>query len=89
MSTKLTINLPKPVAASDNCLPHAAMALGSIRGNTTRPQSALVARLVIQEQPGGWVMHRLDGQGGFIGDSAHPTKEDALREARREFGIGS
>ena len=85
--SKLTIDLPKPLPAADNCLPHAAMALGSIRGGSTRPAPALVARLVIQEQLGSWVLYRLDTQGGFVGDTWHPTRDDALREVRREFGI--
>ena len=25
--------------------------------------------------------------GGFVGDSWHGTKEDALRQAKREFGV--
>jgi hypothetical protein len=85
--TKLTIQLPKPVPASDNCLPHAAMALGSIRGVGTRPAPALVSRLIIQEQLGSWVLYRLDDQGGFVGDTWHPTRQDAIDEVRREFGI--
>lgn len=86
MSEKLTINLPKPLPASDDCLPHAAMALGSVRGSGTRPVAALVSRLVIQAQLGSWVMYRLDGAGGFVGDTWHPTRQDALDQARREFG---
>lgn len=85
--SKISITLPKPKPASDDCLPHAAMALGSIRGVGTRPQQALVSRLVIQEQMGSWVMYRMDDQGGFVGDTWHPTKEDALAEAKREFGV--
>jgi hypothetical protein len=85
--TKLTIQLRKPVPASDNCLPHAAMALGSIRGVGTRPAPALVSRLVIQEQLGSWVLYRLDEQGGFVGDTWHPTRQDAIEEVRREFGV--
>ena len=87
MSEKVTINLPEARAASDDCLPHAAMALGSGRGVGTRPSSALVSRLVIQEQLDNWVLYRLDAQGGFIGDTWHPTRQDALGQARREFGI--
>lgn len=87
MNEKLTINLPKPRPASDDCLPHAAMALGSIRGVGTRPAPKLVSRLVIQEQLGSWVMYRMDSEGGFVGDTWHPTREDALSEAKREFGI--
>ena len=85
--SKLTIQLPKPVPASDNCLPHAAMSLGSVRGVGTRPAPALVSRLVIQEQLGSWVLYRLDGQGGFVGDTWHPTRQDAIDEVRREFGV--
>ena len=88
MSQKLTINLPIPKPACDDCLPHAAMALGSVRGAGTRPAPALVSRLVIQEQLGGWVMYRMDEHGGFVGDTWHPSREDALGEARREFGVG-
>jgi hypothetical protein len=84
---KLTIQLPKPVPASDNCLPHAAMSLGSVRGVGTRPAPALVSRLVIQEQLGSWVLYRLDDQGGFVGDTWHPTRQDAIDEVRREFGV--
>ena len=73
--------------ACDDCLPHAAMALGSIRGSGTRPAQALVSRLVIQEQMGSWVMYRMDEQGGFVGDTWHPSREDALKEAKREFGV--
>jgi len=84
---KLTIQLPKPVPASDNCLPHAAMSLGSVRGVGTRPAPALVSRLVIQEQLGSWVLYRLDDQGGVVGDTWHPTRQDAIDEVRREFGV--
>ena len=87
MSQKISIQLPRPKPACDDCLPHAAMALGSIRGAGTRPAPAMVSRLVIQEQLGGWVMYRLDEQGGFVGDTWHPSREDALGEARREFGV--
>lgn len=85
---KIVINLDPPKPASDDCLPHAAMTLGSLRGLTTRPREALVHRIVIQEQShGDWLMIRMDDSGGFVGDTSHPTKEDALRTARREFGI--
>jgi hypothetical protein len=87
MDSKLTINLPKPMPATDHCLPHAAMALGSIRGASVRPVRALVGRLVIQQQLDGWVLYRLDPHGGFVGDSWHPTRDDAVREAKNEFGI--
>ena len=87
MPEKLTINLPTPMPACDDCLPHAAMALGGIRGVGTRPAPALVSRLVIQEQLGSYVMYRIDAQGGFVGDTWHPTRQDALNEAKREFGV--
>jgi hypothetical protein len=87
MSHKITIQLPHPRPACDDCLPHAAMALGSVRGAGTRPTPAMVSRLVIQEQLGGWVMYRMDDQGGFVGDTWHPSREDALKEARREFAV--
>lgn len=84
---KLIIDLPQSKSACDDCLPHAAMALGSIRGVGTRPAPKLVARLVIQEQMGSWVMYRMDAEGGFVGDTWHPNREDALKEAKREFGV--
>jgi hypothetical protein len=87
MSEKFSIQLPHPKPASDDCLPHAAMSLGSIRGVGTRPAPKLVARLVIQEQLGSWVMYRMDSDGGFVGDTWHPTREDALKQARSEFGV--
>ena len=85
---KIVINLDPPKPASDDCLPHAAMTLGSIRGMNTRPRAALVHRIVIQEQShGDWLLIRMDDAGGFIGDTSHPTKEDALHTVKREFGI--
>lgn len=88
MSEKIVINLATPMPASDDCLPHAAMTLGSIRGVSTRPRAALVSRIVIQQQSqGDWTMIRLDEGGGFVGDTSHPTKEDALKTARREFNL--
>jgi hypothetical protein len=88
MSGKIVINLDKPMPASDDCLPHAAMTLGSVRGSTTRPRGALVHRIVIEEQsPGHWIVIRLDDAGGFIGDTSHATKDDALRTVKSEFGI--
>ena len=85
---KLSTNLPTPVAASNDCLPHAAMTLGSIRGMTARPTSgALVSRLVIQESMGQWYLYRLDDCGGFVGDTSHPTLDDAMETAKKEFGV--
>jgi len=83
---KLTINLKKPMPASNDCLPHAAMNLGAARGVGLRPVPGMVARLVIQPQFDAWCLFRLDKDGGFVGDSWHPTKDDALHQARREFG---
>ena len=87
MSTKIVINLKKPMPASDDCLPHAAMTLGSIRGVGTRPQQTLVSRLVIQESMGQWMLYRMDDRGGFVGDTSHPTKEDAIETAKKEFHL--
>ncbi len=87
MSDKVTILLSKPMPASDDCLPHAAMTLGSIRGVGTRPTVGMVTRLVIEPQFGNWCLYRLDADGGFIGDTWHPSKEDALHTANREFGV--
>ena len=72
--------------ASNDCLPHAAMNLGSVRGVGLRPTPGIVARLVIQKQMDAWCLFRLDEHGGYVGDSWHPSKEDALHQARREFG---
>jgi len=87
MSHRIVIDLPKPVPASNDCLPHAAMNLGATRGVGIRPAPGMVSRLVIEEQLGAWCLYRLDDGGGFVGDSWHPTKQDALHQARREFGI--
>ena len=84
---KVVINLTRPMPASNDCLPHAAMNLGSVRGVGLRPVPGMVARLVIQQQLDAWCLFRLDKDGGFVGDSWHPTKEDALHQARREFGV--
>jgi hypothetical protein len=84
---KIVINLNPPMPASDDCLPHAAMTLGSLRG-AMHPRVTLVHRIVIQQQAhGDWLLIRMDDAGGFVGDTSHPTKEDALRTAGREFGI--
>jgi hypothetical protein len=83
---KIVINLPKPMPASNDCLPHAAMNLGSVRGVGMHPRVGMVSRLVIQPQLDAWCFFRMDKDGGFVGESWHPTKEDALHQARREFG---
>jgi hypothetical protein len=83
---KIVIQLKKPMLASNDCLPHAAMNLGAARGVGMRPQPGMVARLVIQPQLSAWCLFRLDKDGGFVGDSWHPTRDDALYQARKEFG---
>ena len=87
LMSKIAINLPRPMPASNDCLPHAAMNLGSARGVGLTPIPGMVLRLVIEPQMGAWVFHRQDAHGGFVGDSWHNTKEDALRQAKREFGV--
>jgi hypothetical protein len=87
VSDKLVINLKKPLPASNDCLPHAAMNLGAPRGVGILPRPGLVSRLVLQEQSDAWCLYRLDDAGGFVGDSWHGTREDALHQMRREFGI--
>jgi len=84
---KIVINLAKPLPASNDCLPHAAMNLGNARGVGLQPRPGMVSRLVIQEQLDAWCFFRLDEHGGFVGESWHPTKDDALHQAKREFGI--
>jgi hypothetical protein len=83
---KIVVTLKKPMPASNDCLPHAAMNLGAARGVGLRPVPGMVARLVIQPQLDAWCLFRLDEGGGFVGDSWHPTMEDAMHQARREFG---
>jgi hypothetical protein len=87
MSEKIVINLKKPLPASNDCLPHAAMNLGSARGVGMTPRPGMVSRLVLQEQNDSWCLYRLDDKGGFVGDSWHGTKEDALHQMKREFGV--
>ena len=88
MADKVVFQLPKPMPASNDCLPHAAMNLGAPRGLGLKPVAGgMVSRLVIEPQMGAWVFYRLDANGGFVGDSWHPTKEDAIGQARREFNV--
>jgi hypothetical protein len=84
---KLTFTLPKPVEASNDCLPHAAMNLGAGNGVGMRPRPGMVSRLVLEEQFGNWVLYRLDADGGFVGDTWHGTREDAVWQAKKEFGV--
>ena len=86
---KTIINLPKPMPASNDCLPHAAMALGNVRGVGMQPRAGMVSRLVIQPQNGAWCFFRMDADGGFVGESWHPTREDAMYQAKNEFGLVS
>ena len=83
---KLTLLLKKPTPASNDCLPHAAMNLGAARGVGVRPVPGMVSRIVIQEQMGAVCMFRLDASGGFVGESWHPDTDDAMYQARKEFG---
>jgi hypothetical protein len=84
---RTVIDLPRPVPASNDCLPHAAMNLGAARGAGIQPTPGMVSRLVLQEQMGAWCLLRLDKDGGFVGDSFHGTKADAIHQIKREFGI--
>lgn len=86
MTGKTIIELKRAVQVEPTCLPHAAMNLGTARGVGVRPIAGLVSRLVIEEQMGHWMLYRMDTAGGYVGDSPHPSREDALRQARREFG---
>jgi hypothetical protein len=83
---KIVIHLKEPMPATNDCLPHAAMNLGAARGVGMRPVPGVVSRIVIQPQLGAWCMFRMDDRGGFVGESWHPSKEDALYQARKEFG---
>lgn len=73
--------------ASNDCLPHAAMNLGSPRGVGIRPRAGMVSQLVLETQHDNWVLYRLDDRGGFVGDTWHGSLEDARHQARREFGV--
>lgn len=84
---KLVIHLEKPLPAAHDCLPHAAMSLGAAGEAGMRPYPHLVHTLVLDEQLGNWVLYRLDDRGGFIGDSWHGSREDALWQIHREFGV--
>jgi hypothetical protein len=84
---KVVIQLPKPIPASNDCLPHAAMNLGSPRGSGTRPIAGMVTTLVLEEQLGNWVLYRLDDRGGFVGDTWHGSREDAIWQMKKEFGV--
>lgn len=83
---KVVIDLPRPMEASNDCLPHAAMNLGAARGVGLRPRAGMVSKLVIQEQLGAWCLFRMDKDGGFVGESWHPSREDAMYQAKKEFG---
>jgi hypothetical protein len=88
LSDKIVFQLPRPLPASNDCLPHAAMNLGAPRGLGLKPVAGgMVSRLVLEPSMGNWVFHRLDANGGFVGDSWHGTREDALHQAKREFGV--
>lgn len=82
----MKIDLPSPRPAGTDCLPHAAMSLGGGGSHPAAPRR-LVHRLILEEQSGCWVLYRLDEGGGFIADTWHGSREDALHQIRREFGI--
>ena len=63
------------------------MGLGSMRAVGTSPAPALVHRVIIQPQMSAWCVFRLDGAGGFIGETWHPDRDDALHTACREFKL--
>jgi hypothetical protein len=73
--------------AGVDCLPHAAMNLGSAGGAGTRPAPRMVHRLVIEPQMENWVLYRFDDAGGFVGDTSHGTLQDAIAQAKKEFGV--
>jgi hypothetical protein len=86
-TAKITYDLPTPMPAANDCLPHAAMNLGAPRGVGMRPVAGMVSRLIIEYQLQNWVFYRLDAQGGFVGDTWHGTREDAIAHAKKEFGV--
>ncbi len=47
----------------------------------------MVSRLIIESQLDNWVLYRLDDRGGFVGDTWHGSLEDALVQAKKEFGV--
>ena len=83
----LIADLAEPRVAADDCLPHAAMGLGSMRAVGTSPQPTLVYRVIIQKQMSAWCVFRMDADGGFVGETWHPDRDDALRSACKEFGL--
>jgi hypothetical protein len=87
MPHKISHQLTRPMPASNDCLPHAAMNLGSVRGTGTRPTPGLVSRLVIEPQLDNWILYRLDEGGGFVGDTWHGSLQDAIAQAKKEFGV--
>ena len=84
---KLIFHLPKPEPAGNDCLPHAAMNLGAAHGVGMRPMPGMVSKLILEEQFGNWVLYRMDDAGGFVGDTWHGSREDAVHQAKREFGV--
>jgi len=47
----------------------------------------MVGRLVIEPQMATGFFYRLDDSGGFVGDTWHGTLEDAIAQAKKEFGV--
>ena len=87
MPGKISHVLSRPLPASNDCLPHAAMNLGSVRGTGTRPMPGMVHRLVIEPQLDNWVLYRLDVDGGFVGDTWHGRW--MMRWGRRKRNLAS
>ncbi len=83
----MVIKLPKAVSAAHDCLPHAAMSLGAAGASSMRPLAPEVHTLVLEKQLGNWVLYRMDDRGGFVGDSWHGSREDAMWQIKKEFGI--
>lgn len=84
---KTIYKLPRPMPAQHDCLPHAAMNLGAGGGAGMRPAARMVSSLVLEQQFGNWVLYRMDESGGFVGDTWHGTREDAVHQAKKEFGV--
>jgi hypothetical protein len=47
----------------------------------------MVSRLIIEPQLDNWVLYRLDDRGGFVGDTWHGSLQDAIAQAKKEFGV--
>jgi hypothetical protein len=63
------------------------MGLGAPGGMGLRPAAGIVSVLILEEQLGNWVLYRMDERGGFVADTWHGTRQDALWQIRKEFGV--